>query len=444
MKKERNISIDRFRGLIVFLMVFFQLLEHFPSLGKLAEVSVHSPDCVNMAKKVLLSEIIKIKGIYLLPNMTLADFIAPAFIFAISLTFIPSYKRKIEKFGKKIATKLMLERYTIIVGLGMMMTGINCIIDGDFSILAIIIEFITIISVLLGLIWLFTKKNKVGKFISKILKYLTLLVGVIGIAIVLYNAILYVTGLSEINLGFWLVFQHIGLAGIVATLVMYFSKNNSTSYRLIMGLLILGLFTIFHETALPTLKNNLLITNNMRLIDNTADGGFIGGLAYGGMLLLFTVFSDLYYKNVDRFRKWVLALLIPVGILLIYNAFNFTAYDGSNNLLTAGLSNHFTINKGSISPGYLLVTLFSSTAMFMIVDLFKNKKLKFDFLAIWGENPLLVYLLEFGLIGGVMAIVGDYAETASILMSSLIVVTLILTINIILIRLHNKKKVIKI
>ena len=63
---KRIKSIDRFRGFCVFCMLVFQFLKNFPSLGFLSRLAEHS-----------LS-----KGIVILPGMTLADIIAPAFIFA--------------------------------------------------------------------------------------------------------------------------------------------------------------------------------------------------------------------------------------------------------------------------------------------------------------------------------------------------------------------------
>jgi predicted acyltransferase len=93
MLNKRNISIDRYRGLIVFLMIFFQMLAHFENLGVLTHVSVHAPNFLIDAPGNIQKAL---DGIYFLPNMTLADIIAPAFMFAIGLTLISSYKRRIK------------------------------------------------------------------------------------------------------------------------------------------------------------------------------------------------------------------------------------------------------------------------------------------------------------------------------------------------------------
>ena len=149
MLNKRNISIDRYRGLIVFLMIFFQMLAHFENLGVLTHISVHAPnfliDAPGNIEKAL-------NGIYFLPNMTLADIIAPAFMFAIGLTLVSSYKRRVKSMGKKKAIKSLIERYLILVGIGVMFNSVNCLLDGgvldksdflvDFSIFCLSVLFL--------------------------------------------------------------------------------------------------------------------------------------------------------------------------------------------------------------------------------------------------------------------------------------------------------------
>ena len=82
---KRIKSIDRFRGFCVFCMLIFQFLKNFPSLGFLSRLAEHSLE----------------KGIVILPGMTLADIIAPAFIFAIGLTFTLSFVKWQKLYGTK-------------------------------------------------------------------------------------------------------------------------------------------------------------------------------------------------------------------------------------------------------------------------------------------------------------------------------------------------------
>ena len=160
-KIVRNISIDRFRGLLIFSMIFFQLLEHFKKLGVFATISLHAPDSfIKTADQIANG----FKGIFILPNLTLADLIAPAFIFTIGLTIVGSYNRKWKEYGKKEALLMMLERYLIFIGIGIMMTSINVLIDGEinngfFDLVDIPIFALTISVLVLGLLRLIFKKK---------------------------------------------------------------------------------------------------------------------------------------------------------------------------------------------------------------------------------------------------------------------------------------------
>ena len=73
----------------------------------------------------------KPEGIYILPNLTLADLIAPAFILAIGLTYVPSLQRRIERSGKKEAVLHFVKRYLMLIGIGITMDGVNDILDGE-------------------------------------------------------------------------------------------------------------------------------------------------------------------------------------------------------------------------------------------------------------------------------------------------------------------------
>lgn len=83
---KRIPSIDRFRGTVIFSMIIFQFIEYFKNLGAAANIALHAP---------------KEDAFYILPNFAIADIIAPMFILAIGLTYIPSLKRRIERDGKK-------------------------------------------------------------------------------------------------------------------------------------------------------------------------------------------------------------------------------------------------------------------------------------------------------------------------------------------------------
>ena len=81
----------------------------------------------------------------------------------------------------------------------------------------------------------------------------------------------------------------------------------------------------------------------------------------------------------------------------------------------------------------------------MIVDLFKDIKLKFDFFEIWGKSPILMYILEFFVVGACTTLLGDnLIKNAPVWLACLESFILITILTIIAINLHKKKKVIKI
>ena len=118
LKKTRIASIDRFRGITIFCMIIFQFVEKFPNLGLAANLAKHAPNE---------------NAIYILPNLSTADLIAPMFILAIGLTYVPSLNRRIEKYGKREAVMHFVTRYLTLIGIGICMDGINDILDGKFS-----------------------------------------------------------------------------------------------------------------------------------------------------------------------------------------------------------------------------------------------------------------------------------------------------------------------
>ena len=443
MLKERNISIDRFRGIIIFLMILFQLLGNYVNLGFLSRICVHSPNYFITLPDALEGNLQKaVDGIYILPNMTIADIIAPAFMFAIGLTIVSSYKRRVKEMGKKKAVISLIKRYLILLGLGVFFNGINTILGGEvfdnetpFSdILVFILTISAIITFLLSVI--FRKKT----ILKDINKSIFMILGIFGIGISIFNFIEHLFTNSIYNYGYWNTLQHIGLSCIITILIISMFKKDSTKKRLIASIILFIIFTIYHELPL-----NAKGIKNVILIDYITDGGFIGALAYSSLLLMYTVIADIYNKDRNKFRKIVGIMIIPVTLLVLYVMYTFNAYDGSNRLFTAGTNEYFMINKGSISPSYLIVSLFISSFMFMIVDLFKDIKLKFDFFEIWGKSPILMYILEFFVVGACTSLLGDaLIKNAPVWLACLESFILITILTIIAINLHKKKKVIKI
>ena len=89
----RDPAIDRFRGLAILMMVLANFLEHVHAVPGWLK---HAPDV----------------------GITVIDFIAPAFIFAIGLTFPGSFRRRLGRDGGRRAVEHTVVRALALIGLG--------------------------------------------------------------------------------------------------------------------------------------------------------------------------------------------------------------------------------------------------------------------------------------------------------------------------------------
>lgn len=94
---ERDVAIDQFRGLSIGLMVIVNYLEHVRAAPAWAK---HAPDI----------------------GITIADFVAPAFIFAIGLTYGGSVRRRLAAHGPQRTFEHVLKRALALLGLGLLFT----------------------------------------------------------------------------------------------------------------------------------------------------------------------------------------------------------------------------------------------------------------------------------------------------------------------------------
>jgi predicted acyltransferase len=92
---DRDPAIDRFRGLAILMMVIANFLEHVRAVPGWLK---HAPDV----------------------GITVIDFIAPAFVFAIGLTFPGSFRRRLGRDGGRRAVEHTVARALALIGLGML------------------------------------------------------------------------------------------------------------------------------------------------------------------------------------------------------------------------------------------------------------------------------------------------------------------------------------
>lgn len=423
--QNRNSTIDRFRGIVIFSMIIFQFMANFTGLGGASTISHHAPDE---------------NAYYMLPNLAVADIVAPMFILAIGLTYLPSLRRRIEKDGKKTAILHFVKRNLMIIGIGVVMNGINDILDGHtegFLNLSFVIPtaLVLVLSIII-LILKAVKLKKISKPLGKFLSWFVTAFGVYGVAVALVNAVLLVTGKTADSFGHWLVLHHIGFAGLVALPFALIKGKFENIIRLAGGFGILGLFGLFHS---GDLKGDMF-ANNRDLVDCVADGGFIGGFAWGAMLILFLAFSDMYMKN----KKLFFGAVAGYGVLTAGVVAGIIATLPEGATWIGANSTFMAINKPSVSPSFVIVTVFIALLAFTIVEMFSFYKLSFDPFMWWGKNPILMYCLEFGLVGGITVAGGDFFKEASAPVAIIIVAAMAILLTLIAYICNKKKIIVKI
>lgn len=352
---KRIKSIDRFRGFCIFCMLIFQFLKNFPSLGILSRLAEHSLD----------------KGIVILPGMTLADIIAPAFIFAIGLTFTLSFTKWQKLYGTKLAIIHFVERALSIIGLGTFLDLCNKIIDSGhslnaFDITVLVFSIIAIIGLILRLLAMIPAWKSKLSLPAEHIFYLALsCLGVMNIIITTIDFFAIADNFNAFRYDYWVTLQGIGFAILVA---FPFVKSKWW-VKLIGAFAIFTGFTIFHQ-----------IGNHREWLDVIVHGGVIGGFGWGAMLIFDMMIADFYFMKRKDIAFTLSALFCSLGIIL-------TQWLG-------------TINMGSCSPTFILVGTGLSGVIFFIFDVLdKYMQWRFEPLVWWGKNPIIMFLVEFFVIG---------------------------------------------
>lgn len=265
-KPERNLAIDRLRGLLVMLMVVGDYLggiEWVPAWLK------HAPDI----------------------GLTIADVVAPAFVFVIGLNFGDSFSRHLT-LGNFAAYRHFLWRYLTLLGIGAILS---------------------------------TGAAVVGQSVQ------------------------------------WGVLQALGVAGLIGLLFI----RVPTWWRLAIGFVILIVYQFLLDTYL--LENVL----------GSSHGGPFGAVAWGAMLVLSTVFADIWRKGMIPYSLASVALVALAAI--------------STTIVP--------VSKNRVSLSFVLTTLATSALAYLIFEVAsKGIRRTAGVFCWWGENALVLYLLHLMLL----------------------------------------------
>lgn len=163
----------------------------------------------------------------------------------------------------------------------------------------------------------------------------------------------------------WGVLQAIGVAGLVTLCFI----RMPTWVRLVTGLVLLTAY----QFMLNTFWLNIVLAN--------PHGGLLGAISWSAMMLLATVFADLFFTPKHGAQRLLSSSAMTVLVALL-------------------LTFWIPISKNRVSMPYVLLSLGLSGLLFyachILVDPFKAN---FHLLVLWGRNPLLMYLLHLFLLG---------------------------------------------
>jgi predicted acyltransferase len=266
---QRVKAIDQFRGFAIICMVIINFGTGIESMPKWLK---HASDI----------------------GLNFADLGAPAFLFAIGLTFGLSFHRRVERDGLSATVGHFLRRYLAILGMGAIVSA------GETSL-----------------------------------------------------------GLNTSGVD-WGVLQAIGCAGLLTLAVI----RLPTATRLVFGL---GLLAIYQS---------LLDKYWLERVLHSPHGGFAGTLSWSAILIIATVFGDIFHhKDQRKYFPFISLLFLLAGCALALIV---------------------PVSKDRVSASYDLVTLGVSGLIF---SEFYLTNLELNFFIAWGQNPILLYSLSYLLIG---------------------------------------------
>ncbi len=368
---ERIISIDRYRGLVVFLMVFLQLVASFKSLGFISRLAVHSVT----------------DGVRVFENLAFGDLGAPMFIFAIALTYELSYKKRCERIGVGGARKQLAFRWMALLSIGTAIDAAEIFINGEWDKplgLNYIFAALLLTAVLCFALYGIAAAAGIKKLRKTVVKVLKIIVLATFVMTVFSGAVDIIIRMRHYYLGVayntttnhWSTLEAIGMAGIIAMP----AAGRKTLQKLAYGIALLAAYTVYHEWGYNEAVN-----------EGITQGGLIGACGWALILIFGMVLSDLIVSNNWKMFAVMMAGLFVVGAGLVYYTMQIKVpVDPTVSVLSIAIS------KRSCSPSYAVLTTFSSAVFYLIIKAFDGVRLTpdKDILVWWGKNPLLIYVLQ--------------------------------------------------
>jgi predicted acyltransferase len=182
----------------------------------------------------------------------------------------------------------------------------------------------------------------------------------------------------------WLVLLGIGALLVTGEILIY--APGETNWGVLQAIAVAGLVTL-PALRLPAWARALagmgLLAGYQLMLDKfwlaqvlgAPHGGLLGALSWSAMLILATVLADLFHDEA-RGRGW---------------------YGWASGLSLAVWA---PVSKNRVSASYVLISLGASALLFGLFHLLCDRGgLRFKILDVWGQNPLLLYVLHLILLG---------------------------------------------
>lgn len=344
---SRIVSIDRFRGFIVFCMMFFIAAADFPCMGIFARIANNSTT----------GRIMLFKG------MSLADLADPIFLFLISLSYRGSFVRRSEKSGKRAYIHFLM-RYLCFMGVGSIIVSAEYLLVKNGKDPYLTQTLLMFLVALLFVAYVVLKpmkrvSDKIKNGVKTAMIAALVLLGLIGIGLGVRDDILMFLQHSDDNLfKHWSILHEIGMTGL---LVLPFIRL-SLKGRIITWFAV-GIFYTGWQ----------MLPGVIEMFDYVVLGGVIGTL--GWFLLMFggTILMELYGRE-KHHQSYYVALLI-LGILAAVTCV------------------FLPMNTSAVTVNYVLFSLFVAAVLFALINLLNAWDPKVKYLVWWGRNPMPLFLI---------------------------------------------------
>ena len=381
---SRVLSIDRMRGICIFIMVGSVLLSMFGDTFKaIAGLYGHGAS----GWQVVAGNAHFVNGGY--SGIAFADVFAPLFIFVIGLTFCSSFKRREQMYGATRACFQLGVRFAALTGFGAVVDGVSCLPDmfgGKWNEMQFadkffgVASFVLIAALLVLFVSQFVKNRRFGEVCGAVFRYIAAALGLAALFFALCGLgekigqafgtqILYETS----KYGFaWDTLQNIGLAGLLA---LPFVKTGKWGRLAVVAAAYAALTVVYQH-------------NGFGISEWVLEGGIVGGIGWAGILLLGSVFRDITEDG-----QTLLFWLLSAGFVLV------------SVVLITFLG--FIASKRGCTPVYCVFCAGIGGLLWGALGLLDGFKCKFALFTWWGGSCFLTYVLSLAFGFAMEAVLGS-------------------------------------